>query len=333
MVVEHPRIQLVNSEVKDLPGGHTLVCSGPLTSDDLLKTLQPLLGTSSLFFYDAIAPIVTGDSINREKTFMASRYAKGDPDFLNCPMNREEYDLFYKNLVSAKMTPLEKHEKNLFFEACLPVEEIARRGPATLTFGPLRPVGLNHPETNRRYHAVLQLLRQDRDGKLWGMVGCQTRMVQSEQRRVFRLIPGLEQAEFAQYGAMHRNSYINSPQNLDSHLECKKRRGLFFAGQITGSEGYTEAIATGLVAGINGARNVLGLPSWLPPGDTAMGSLCRWITDRNIQDFKPMNFNFGLLPELKHRISNKQEKRKALSERALSSMQKFLKDNPRVLSQ
>lgn len=319
-ITAHPNITVINEEVSAIPDGLVIIASGPLTSDALVRAIRDLTGTDYLYFYDAAAPIVTYESLDHEKVFRASRYDKGDDDYLNCPMNREEYERFYEALTAAERVPLRQFEKEIFFEGCMPVEEMAARGPKTLLFGPLKPVGLTDPSTGRWPYAVVQLRQDNAEGTLFNMVGFQTHLKWDDQKRVFGLIPGLENAEFVRFGVMHRNTFINSPILLLPTLQLKARANLFFAGQITGVEGYVESAAAGLVAGINAVRVVKGDSPVVFPPETAHGALCRYITTAEAKTFQPMNINFGLLPPLDEKIKDKKVKNKKIAERALSAI-------------
>lgn len=322
-ITGHPNITVINEEVTKIPDGPVIIASGPLTSDILAEAIRNLTGADYLYFYDAAAPIVTYDSLDHDKVFRASRYDKGDDDYLNCPMDREEYERFYEALVKAERVPLRKFEKEIFFEGCMPVEEMAARGPQTLTFGPLKPVGLTDPRTGRWPFAVVQLRQDNAEGTLFNMVGFQTHLKWDDQKRVFGLIPGLENAEFVRYGVMHRNTFINSPVLLFATLQLKIRPEVFFAGQITGVEGYVESAAAGLIAGINGARFVSGMSPVEFPPETAHGALCRYITTSEAKTFQPMNVNFGLLPPLSEKIKDKKLKNGKIAERALAALEKI----------
>jgi methylenetetrahydrofolate--tRNA-(uracil-5-)-methyltransferase len=316
---EHPLIRIERVEVRDLPDSLCIVASGPLTSPALADRISAVTGAHDLYFYDAAAPIVTGESINTAKGFWAGRYGKGGADYFNCPFTEEEYLAFWEALVKA-----EKHESHIdeplhFFAGCLPIEEIAARGRDTLRFGPLRPVGLTHPITGRRPYAVAQLRRENTAGTLFNLVGFQTRLTWSAQKRVFRLIPGLEEAEFVRYGVMHRNTYLNSPRVLQVTGQLKGRPHLLFAGQITGVEGYVESTASGLIAGINAARLARGLSPRIPPPETMTGALLRYIVSADPDHFQPMNANFGLLPPYPGALKRR-ERKAALVERALASV-------------
>lgn len=320
----HPRVKVINQELTEIPEDRPLIiASGPLTSPSLSEAIGRLTGRQYLYFYDAAAPIVVGESLDMEKVYRASRYGKGDDDYLNCPMSKEEYTNFWNELTTAETVPVKDFEKPIFFEGCMPVEEMASRGIDTLRFGPLKPVGLEHPVTGNRPHAVIQLRQDNFAGTLYNIVGFQTHLKWPEQERVFRLIPGLEKAEFVRLGVMHRNTFINSPKLLRSTLQMEEQPNLFFAGQITGVEGYVESAASGLVAGINAARLLAGLDLVVFPNETAHGALCQYITSTEAKHFQPMNVNFGLLPPLEERIKDKKVKNGLIAERALLALEKF----------
>lgn len=312
-------VEIVREEVTAIPqDGVTLLASGPLTSEALSLEIQKLTGVS-LFFYDAISPIVTAESIDGKKTFRASRYGKGGEDYLNCPMDREAYDQFVDALVQSEKVPLRDFERRYLFEGCLPVEELAGRGKDTLAFGPLKPVGLLDPSTGRQPFSVVQLRQENRFGTLFNLVGFQTRLKQDEQRRVFRMIPGLERAEFVRYGSIHRNTFIDSPRLLNESLQLRKDPRLFFSGQITGVEGYMESTAMGLLAGINAWLASEERDPVAPPPTTAIGALLHYITHTTAVPFQPMNINFGLFPPLQGRAKGR-KKRQLLAQRALKDL-------------
>ncbi|MCG0237960.1 MAG: methylenetetrahydrofolate--tRNA-(uracil(54)-C(5))-methyltransferase (FADH(2)-oxidizing) TrmFO [Firmicutes bacterium] len=326
-LMEHPNIRIVREEVREIPpDGIVIIATGPLTSGALAEAIRRFTGEEYLAFYDAAAPIVVADSIDMEKVFRASRYGKGQGDeYLNCPMTREEYMRFYEALLTAeKAIPHNPEDlKITYFEGCLPIEEMARRGPDTLRFGPLKPVGLRDPRTGKEPYAVVQLRQDNAAASHYNMVGFQTSLKWGEQQRVFRMIPGLENAEFARYGVMHRNTFIKSPKVLLPTLQTRKRPTLFFAGQITGVEGYVESAAGGLVAGINAARLALGLEPLAFPPETALGALPRYITEADPDNFQPMNIAFGLLPPPPVRTRDKRAARRIVSERALQVLENF----------
>ena len=320
----HPRVKVINKEVVEIPNDSPLIiASGPLTSPSLSAAIGHITGSQYLYFYDAAAPILVGDSLDMEKVYRASRYGKGDDDYLNCPMNKEEYINFWNQLTTAETVPVKNFEKPIFFEGCMPVEEMASRGIDTLRFGPLKPVGLEHPVTGERPYAVIQLRQDNFAATLYNIVGFQTHLKWPEQERVFRLIPGLEKAEFVRLGVMHRNTFINSPKVLRPTMQMSENPNIFFAGQITGVEGYVESAASGLVAGINAGRLLAGLDMVVFPGDTAHGALCQYITNADTKHFQPMNINFGLLPPLEQRIKDKKVKNGLIAQRALESLEKF----------
>jgi len=325
-ITAHPLIEVIRQEVQAVPEeGITVLATGPLTSPSLAESLRYVTGEEFLYFYDAAAPIVDGETIDYEKVFWASRYDKGDDDYLNCPLNKEEYERFYEALISAEIHPLREFEKEIYFEGCMPIEVMAGRGPQTLLFGPLKPVGITDPRTNSRPYAVVQLRRDNAVGSLFNMVGFQTHLKWGEQQRVFRLIPGLEKAEFVRFGTMHRNTYINSPRLLRPTTQLQKDPRLLIAGQISGVEGYVESTASGLIAGLNAARLAQGESPLVPPRETAIGSLLNYITATDPDNFQPMNITYGLLPPWPERIRNKKEKNMCLAERALSELAKWQK--------
>ena len=318
-VSSHASITLMREEVRDLPSDlPTIIATGPLTSEVLAEQIRQLSGERDLYFHDAISPIVDAQTINYGRAFFASRNGEGDArDYLNCPFTMEEYLHFHETLTHATVVPFHTFEEPRYFEACLPIEEIASRGLDTLAYGPMRPVGLVDGQGRRDFHAVAQLRREDQMGSAFNLVGFQTKMTYLEQKRVFRLIPGLEQAEFLRFGSLHRNTYINSPKLLRDTLQFRNRDDLFFAGQITGVEGYTESVATGLLAGLNAVRLIHRTDLLVPPPNTALGALVRYIAYATGQPFQPMNINFGLLPELPQRIRGKGERRRQMVQRAL----------------
>ena len=324
-LIGHPRVHLHGEEVMTIPKhGIVIVASGPLTSDSLAQDILRLTGEETLSFYDAAAPIVTLESIDLTKAFWASRYDKGEADYLNCSLTKEEYERFYQELIEAEMAEVKGFEQGKVFEGCMPVEVMAKRGPETLTFGPLKPVGLTDPHSGKRPYAVVQLRKENIEGTLFNLVGFQTHLKWAEQQRVFRLIPGLERAEFVRYGVMHRNTFLNAPKVLNADFSVKKRPNLFFAGQITGVEGYVESAASGLAAGLNAWCRLSGRETLVFPAETAIGGLARHIEGSPSQDFQPMNINFGLLPPLPERIRNKKEKNLKISQRALQALADFI---------
>ncbi|MGC8782907.1 MAG: methylenetetrahydrofolate--tRNA-(uracil(54)-C(5))-methyltransferase (FADH(2)-oxidizing) TrmFO [Armatimonadota bacterium] len=321
----HPLIEIVREEVTDIPPDRPLIiATGPLTSDALAQAIGRLTGSKRLYFYDAVAPIVDALTLNMERIFVASRYGKGDAAYLNCPMTREEYEAFVDALLSAETVQPHDFEEPRYFEGCLPIEEIAARGRDALRFSRFKPVGLVDPRTGKRPYAVLQLRQENLQGTLYGLVGCQTRLKWGEQKRVFRLVPGLENAEFVRYGVMHRNTYIHSPTLLEPTLQLRSEPGIFFAGQITGVEGYIESAMCGIVAGLNAARLVKGMPPVAPPPDTMMGALLDYISHYAGKEFQPMNANFGLLPEPEPPVRDRHARVAAKVERAQRSLGEFL---------
>ncbi|NPA07137.1 MAG: methylenetetrahydrofolate--tRNA-(uracil(54)-C(5))-methyltransferase (FADH(2)-oxidizing) TrmFO [Chloroflexi bacterium] len=335
---QHPNVEIVRQEVTEIPEGLTIIASGPLTSDALSQAIAQLTGQEHLYFFDAIAPIVVADSINMDICFRGARYghsATEEGDYINCPMNREQYEAFVDALVNAERIALHDFErdalqqgvragKSKFFEGCLPIEVMAARGKDALRFGPLRPTGLIDPRTGQEPYAVVQLRQDNLAGTLYNMVGFQTNLKFPEQRRVFRMIPGLERAEFARYGQMHRNTFIYSPGLLEPTLQFRTRPDLLFAGQITGVEGYVGNIATGLLAGWNAARLARGLPPLVLPRETMLGALVHYITHASEHDFQPMKANLGLLPPLPQRIRDKRARGRAYAARALEALDAFL---------
>ena len=316
-VTNHPNIRVAREEVSALPSPG-VVATGPLTSERLAGAIAQRLGSSALAFYDAIAPIVAADSLDHGRFYALSRYGKGDgDDYLNAPMDAATYESFLEALLAADQYQGHDFDGVPYFEGCLPVEELARRGRETLRFGPMKPVGLPDPRTGREPHAVVQLRREDRAGQMWNLVGFQTRLRTPEQQRVFRMIPGLESAEYLRFGSVHRNSYVNSPASLGPGLTARDDDRLFFAGQLTGVEGYTESLGTGLLAGINLARRLEGKPMAIPPPTTMLGALYRYLAEADPKHFQPMNANFGLLEPLAEK-AKKDEKKPKLAERALS---------------
>jgi methylenetetrahydrofolate--tRNA-(uracil-5-)-methyltransferase len=332
-ITSHPRIRVERGEVAELPSPG-IIATGPLTSDRLAEAIRTRLGLESLSFYDAIAPVIARDSIDDDVVFRASRYGKetmegegAEGAYLNCPFTREQYEAFIDALLEADQYHGHEFDEVPYFEGCMPVEEMARRGRDTLRFGPLKPVGLRDPRTGREAWAVAQLRQEDRGGRMWNLVGFQTRLRIPEQQRVFRLIPGLADAEFLRYGSIHRNSYVNAPAALTGHLSLRDDARVLFAGQITGVEGYTESSATGLVAGINLARMMGGLEPVVPPPTTMLGALYRYLREARPEHFQPMNANFGLMDDLPERVRDKKRKREMLAERAVAEMERWGREN------
>lgn len=322
-----PNIKVINKELTGIPDGDiTIVATGPLTSDALAKDIEKRFG-GSLSFFDAAAPIVTAESVDMEYAFTASRYDRGgDDDYINCPMNKDEYEEFYNALLTAERAPLHDFDVNnpKVYEGCMPVEVMAQRGEGTLRFGPMKPVGLVNPKTGHRPWAVLQLRKENSTGTMYNLVGFQTNLKFPEQKRVFSMIPALHRAEFVRYGVMHRNTFICSPKILNSDFSVKENKNLFFAGQITGVEGYMESAASGIMAGINACRVSENKETLTLPNDTMIGALSAYISDSTVKKFQPMGANFGVLPELENRPRDKKERGAAYSQRALNSLNKYL---------
>ena len=325
-VKANPLVTVIHEEVTDLESleGTVIVASGPLTSDALFADIKKLLQADYLHFFDAAAPIVTADSLNYDKVYRASRYDKGGADYLNCPFyTKEEYVAFWEALCNAESAPVKDFEHDVF-EACMPIEEMAARGEDTMRFGPLKPVGLIDPRNGKEAYAVVQLRQDNAAASLYNLVGFQTHLKWPEQRRVFGMIPGLENAEFVRFGVMHKNTYLNSPQLLDKHFNLRNNKRFYFAGQMTGVEGYVESAASGLMAGLAAARAVLELPEVEFPEVTAHGALANYISNPTIENFQPMNINFGLIPPLTVRIRKKREKNAQIAARALEALDGFL---------
>lgn len=342
----HLNVKVIRKEVCELPPDRPLIiATGPLTSEALAKSLSALTGGESLYFYDAVAPTVTLESLDMSKIFRASRRGRGavvepvgetegqqeeknskSEDYLNCPLTKEEYMAFWEALVGAEVATSHnpEDEKIIYFEMCVPVEELARRGPRTLAFGPMKPIGLTDPRTGKRPYAVVQLRQENKEGTLWGMVGFQSRLKWGEQKRVFRMIPGLENAEFVRYGVMHRNTYVNAPRLLDLTMQLREHPGIFLAGQITGVEGYLESAAIGMIAGLNAHRQICSLPPAIPPRESVLGSLCHYLVETDPRHFAPMNANFGIVPEPSEPVRDKREKARLKAERALKAIDRFI---------
>jgi len=324
-ICSEPLIEVIHEEITSV--NHdviTIVATGPLTSDALAEHISEMLGISSLSFFDAAAPIVRLESINQEIVFRASRYGKGDADYINCPMSKEEYERFYDALIHAETAELKEFEDDRVFEGCMPIESMAKRGPETMRFGPLKPVGLIDPRTGREPYAVVQLRQDNAAGSLFNIVGFQTHLKWPEQKRVFSLIPGLEHAEFERYGVMHRNTFIHSPKLLDANYRMRSNPKLYFAGQMTGVEGYIESTASGYVAGINAARQLKGQAPLIFPWNTAIGALAHYISNPAVTKFQPMNVNFGIIEPLNARIRDKKEKYRRISQRALEAIDEMI---------
>lgn len=325
-IKNHPLIKIVEEELTEIPDGNVIIATGPLTSDALAESISKICG-NGLSFFDAAAPIVTYESLDKQLVFFASRYGRGDADYINCPMNKEEYTEFYNALIAAESAELKEFDKENFrvYEGCMPIEVLAKRGEDTMRFGPLKPVGLTDPRTGKRPYAVVQLRKENKEGTLYNLVGFQTNLKFAEQKRVFSKITGLQNAEFMRYGVMHRNTFINSPKLLNSHFQMLENENIYFAGQITGVEGYMESAASGIIAGISLARKLNGLAQINLPVDTMTGALSAYISDSyNSENFQPMGANMGILPELGVRIKDKKEKYGAYAERALNSLKSEL---------
>ncbi|MCA0754025.1 FADH(2)-oxidizing methylenetetrahydrofolate--tRNA-(uracil(54)-C(5))-methyltransferase TrmFO [Paenibacillus sp. N4] len=325
---EHPLIEVRNEEVTEIPeNGIVVIATGPLTAPGLSAQIRELLGEEYFYFYDAAAPIVEKDSIDMSKVYLASRYDKGEAAYLNCPMTEEEFDRFHEALTTAETAEVKEFEKEIYFEGCMPIEVMATRGKQTVLFGPMKPVGLVNPHTGKLPHAVIQLRQDNAAGTLYNLVGFQTHLKWGEQKRVFSLIPGLENAEFVRFGVMHRNTFINSPRLLEPTYQLKSRNTLFFAGQMTGVEGYVESAASGLIAGMNSARMARGLEPLVLPEQTTLGSMANYITTADFKHFQPMNANFGLFPPLEKKIRNKKEKNEMIANRALDRIEQFKREH------
>ncbi|PIQ97837.1 MAG: methylenetetrahydrofolate--tRNA-(uracil(54)-C(5))-methyltransferase (FADH(2)-oxidizing) TrmFO [Nitrospinae bacterium CG11_big_fil_rev_8_21_14_0_20_56_8] len=317
----HPNITFKCEEVRDIPeDGPVIIATGPLTSPALSEKISSLTGQEYLYFYDALSPIVDASSIDYSRAFFASRYNKGEGDYLNCHMNKEEYDRFIRELKAAEKVPFKAFEKPLYFEGCMPIEELAMRGDQTLAFGPMKPVGLPHPETHAISHAVVQLRRENREGTAFNLVGFQTKLTYPEQKRIFRMIPGLENAEFFRFGGIHRNTFINAPTLLNQELEVRKRPGIYFAGQIIGVEGYVESTAMGLLSALSVVKRMRGESYSPPPMETALGSLLSYVTDRRNANYQPMNINFGLFLVKEMKIRDKKQRNQKIARNALDSL-------------
>ncbi|MBP3210100.1 MAG: methylenetetrahydrofolate--tRNA-(uracil(54)-C(5))-methyltransferase (FADH(2)-oxidizing) TrmFO [Oscillospiraceae bacterium] len=310
-------VEIVSEEVTAIPEGETVIASGPLSSDAISDCIQTLCGQEGLHFYDAVAPIVTLESVDMSSAFFASRYDKGTADYVNCPMNKEEYLAFVSELAEAKEAPIHGFDDGAVFEGCMPVEVMARRGVDTLRYGPLKPVGLIDPRTGRENYAVVQLRKDNADGTLYNLVGFQTHLTFGEQKRVFSMIPALKDAQFMRYGVMHRNTFLNSPRLLDRYYRLKSEPRISFAGQMTGVEGYVESAASGMLVGIETAARILGLPPADFPQETAIGALAQYISSGSVGDFQPMNINFGLITPLGYRVKGKRNKNAEISARSL----------------
>ena len=325
-VKDHPLVTVISEEITEIPAGLTIIATGPLTSAPLAQAIREFNGSDGFYFYDAAAPIIDKNSIDMNKVYLKSRYDKGEAAYLNCPMTKEEFEAFREELIHAEVAPLKEFEKEKYFEGCMPIEVMANRGPKTMLFGPMKPVGLEDPKTGKRPYAVIQLRQDNAVASLYNIVGFQTHLKWGEQKRVFRMIPGLENAEIVRYGVMHRNSFMNAPELLQQTYQSRLRDDLFFAGQMTGVEGYVESAASGLVAGMNAARLAKGQEPIIFPQETAIGSMAYYITHASGKHFQPMNANFGLFPELPERIRDKKGRYEALANRALTALEEVTKE-------
>ena len=323
------RINVIRKEITEIPEGYdaVVIAAGPLVSDALAESIKKLTGSAFLSFFDAAAPVVEADSIDMDKAFLQSRYDRGgEDDYINCPMNKEEYEAFYEELINAEIAELHEFDKKHVYEGCMPVEIMAKRGPDTIRFGPLKPVGLRDPKTGHRPWAVLQLRKENKEGTMYNLVGFQTNLKFPEQKRVFSMIPALHDAEFVRYGVMHRNTFLDSPRLLNGDFSMKKHPDIFFAGQITGVEGYMESAAAGIMAGINVARRLLGKETIILPAENMIGALSRYISDGYVSNFQPMGASFGLLPQLPERIRDKKERYGVLAQRSLDMLRNTIID-------
>ena len=320
---QHPNVEIIRKEALDIPDGEVVIATGPLSSDAIAEKIAALCPDSDLHFFDAVAPIVTLESVDMDSAFFASRYDKGTADYVNCPMDKEEYLAFVKELVSAKEAPVHGFDDGGVFEGCMPVEVMARRGVDTLRYGPMKPVGLIDPRTGRENYAVVQLRRDNADGTIYNIVGFQTHLTWGEQKRVFSMIPALRNAEFVRYGVMHRNTYLNSPKLLDRYYRLRSDTRISFAGQMTGVEGYVESAASGMLVGIETAARVLGLESVDFPQETAIGALGLYISGGSVGDFQPMNINFGIIKPLEYRVKGKRNKNAEISNRSLAIIEQL----------
>ena len=324
-IKNHKNIEIISGEVTQIPDGYVIIATGPLTSDAFADVLRDKCGEQTLSFYDAAAPIVSFESVDRDKVFFAARYDRGDSDYINCPMDKEQYEAFLEALTTAEPVELKSFEQGFtVYEGCMPVEVLAKRGHDAIRYGPLKPVGLRDPRTGRRPWAVVQLRKENRDGTMYNLVGFQTNLKFGEQKRVFSMIPGLEHAQFVRYGVMHRNTFLDSPRLLDATFRLKSDPRILFAGQMTGVEGYIESASSGIVAGRNLARILTGKSPIIFPRETMIGALCAYISDESVHNFQPMGSNMGILPPLEEKIKNKQDRYAALSMRSLGLLRQIL---------
>ena len=323
-ISNHPLITLKRQEIVEIPdSGPVIIATGPLTSPKLSKEISQLIGQEYLYFYDALSPIVDANTIDYDTAYFASRYGKGGADYLNCPMDEKQYYDFIRELNNAEKVPMASFEKPVYFEGCMPIEVLAERGPKTLAFGPLKPVGLINPHTGKTAFAVVQLRKENKESSAYNLVGFQTKLTYPEQKRIVRMIPGLEKAEFFRFGAIHRNTFINSPGLLSNELELKSRPGTYFAGQIIGVEGYLESASMGLLASLSAVAKILGKDYIPPPRDTALGALINYLTTSNVNNFQPMNINFGLFRIGEIKIRDKKERNQKIALNALEKIQKW----------
>lgn len=332
-IKSHPLIHVETAEVQDIPEGNVIIATGPLTSGALAESINRRCG-GYLSFFDAAAPIVTYDSLDKDRVFFAARYGRGDDDYINCPFTKEEYLAFYNEIINAESAPIHDFDRPdncrddfTVYEGCMPIEVLAKRGEDTMRYGAMKPVGLTDPHTDKRPYAVVQLRRENSEGTLYNIVGFQTNLKFGEQKRVFSLIPGLENAEFVRYGVMHRNSFINSPKLLNGDFSMRDDPKLFFAGQMTGVEGYMESAASGLLAGLNMLRRLNGKTPFILPRETMLGALARYISDETVTNFQPMGANMGILPDIGVRIKDKQQRYQAVADRALEAFEKYCSEN------
>jgi methylenetetrahydrofolate--tRNA-(uracil-5-)-methyltransferase len=332
-IKSHPLIEIKDGEVTEIPDGKVIIATGPLTSDALADSIHALIGEEYLHFHDAAAPIVAFDSVDMSKAFYASRYGRGEADYINCPMEKDEYERFYNALVAAESASLHEFDKEHFakdgfkvYEGCMPIEVLAKRGEDTMRYGPLKPVGIYHPETNKRYYAVVQLRAENSQGSMYNIVGFQTNLKFGEQKRVFSMIPGLENAEFVRFGVMHRNTFLNSPKLLSEQFFLRSNPDIYFAGQITGVEGYIESAASGIFAGLNMARAVQGKPYVSLPETSMLGALSKYISDPTVEKFQPMGCNIGILPPLEKRIRDKKLRYETAVLRGLSDLNSVIEE-------
>ena len=323
-ITSHPNITVINEKITQInEDEYTIIATGPLTGGELYENIREFFGDGYLHFFDAAAPIVTFESIDMDIAYRAARYGKGDADYINCPMNKDEYDAFYNELTNAECAKVHNHDKETVFEGCMPVETMAKRGEQTLLFGPLKPVGLPDPKTGETPYAVVQLRQDNKEGTLYNIVGFQTHLKFPEQKRVFSMIPGLNNAEFARYGVMHRNTFINSPKLLNNYYQTEKNNKIFFAGQITGVEGYVESASSGLVAGINMAKMLCDEPMVDFTNLTATGGLTHYISENSVGEFQPMNVTFGIIEPLGYRVKGKREKNAQIAQRAIEKLKQI----------